>query len=86
MASLRTKVKPCDEHCHCRACNEEYAEHFAAERERDELAHRDRIIREHTFATDREWRAYLDKWAWGFGDEPETIYDAELNREGVARG
>ena len=65
MAISRTRVKPCGANCHCRACNEEYAEYWADQREVDELAHRDRLVRAHLPATREEWEARLDAWVRG---------------------
>ncbi len=81
----RPKVKQCGPNCHCPACNAEWAEYWSEQREIDEQVHRDRLIREHVPATDREWRDYLNTWAWGFGDEPPTVFDVVLDREGAAR-
>lgn len=65
MASPRQRVKPCGPHCHCPACNAEWAEYWSDQRELDELAHRDRLVRAHLPATDAEWRERLDAWIRG---------------------
>src|SRR6478735_8717179 len=58
MTISRPKVKPCGPNCHCPACNAEWAEYWAEQREIDELVHRDALVREHLPATDRAWEEH----------------------------
>jgi hypothetical protein len=62
MSISRSKVKSCGPHCTCRACQIEWGEYWSAQREADELGHRDRLARAHLPATDEEWRDRLESW------------------------
>lgn len=61
MVIAKQRVKGCGPHCHCPACNEEWADYWSEQREIDEQVHRARLVREYLPATDREWEEHLER-------------------------
>ena len=64
-ATKRRKANTCPHGAHplyCAPCIRERCEDEAMDRELDELAHRDTLIRSAAPATDREWREHLAAW------------------------